>query len=168
MEKNCKVEEVPSDSGSESENKEKEIRSTGVSPLAASLFLSPPSNTETNYSVGKLIRCTSTPSYSSIFGHGNLELDLKDPLFTANIQLEQEEEQPKTRIHVKDIPKNDPNHDSVIGSYNEGHSLFSCSNESDTSSTNSSRGKHKLKRKFRILLEASKTRSCTTNSYFKF
>ena len=140
MDKNFRVGEEPSESGPENENKEKGgLSSTGISPLAESLFLSPPSNTGTNYSVGKLVRCTSTPSYSSLFG--KLGFDLKDPLFTANIQLDQEDEQQEKNRHTgKDIHIN-RSQDSAVGSYDEGRSLLS-SNESDASSTSSSRGKN--------------------------
>ena len=136
MDKNCRVGEEAPEYGPENGNKEKDGQSTGISPLAENLFLSPPSSSSGNYyGVGKLVRCTSTPSYSSLFGHGSF--NLKDPLFTANIQLDQEDERQEetNRDNVKDI--NNQNQDSVVGSYDEGRSLLS-SNESDSSS---SRGK---------------------------
>ena len=137
MDKNGRVEEEPS--ASCFENKEKEGTSTGISPLTESLFLSPPSSFGTNYSAGKLVRCTSTPSYSSLFSHGHLGFDLKDPLFTANIQLDQEEDEETN--NVKDVQQiKNPDQDSVVGSYDDGRSLLS-NNESDVSST-SSRGKY--------------------------
>ena len=88
------------------------VASTGISPLAENLFLSPPNSRENFLSVGKLTRCTSTPSYSSLFNVND------DPLFTANIQLDKD---------TKTITS-DQNQDSIITSCDVSH------NESDTSS----------------------------------
>ena len=114
-----------------SNHEKKEIYSstTGISPLAENLFLSPPSsNSENKFGIGcKLVRCTSTPSYSSLFGL----IEAKDPLFTADIKLDKVDEVITRKPNVKN---SNPNQDSAIESCN-----VSC-NESDASSV-CSRGK---------------------------
>ena len=119
MEHHCIVE----DEVSNNETKEIYSSTTGLSPLAESLFLSPPSsNSENKFRIGcKLVRCTSTPSYSSLFR----SIEAKDPLFTADIQLDKVEEVIRKKTHVKD---SNPNQDSALESSN-----VSC-NDSDASS----------------------------------
>ena len=117
-----------------SNHEKKEIYSstTGISPLAENLFLSPPSSrSENKFGVGcKLVRCTSTPSYSSLFGL----VEAKDTLFTADIKLDKLEEVITNNPNVKD---SNPNQDSALEACN-----VSC-NDSDASSVYS-RGKKTL------------------------
>ena len=107
MEHHCIEEEI-----SNHEKKEMYSSTTGISPLAESLFLSPPSTSRENkFGIGcKLVRCTSTPSYSSLFR----SIEAKDPLFTADIQLDKVEEVIK-KTHERD---SNTNQDSALESYN--------------------------------------------------
>ena len=120
MERQCKVKH---EKMSKQEKAEILDSTTGLSPLAETLFLSPPNvNSENKFGFGgKLVRATSTPSYSSLLKL----IEDKDPLFTADIQLDREDEHIEKRVHRRD---NNIIHDSVLESCNS-----SC-NSCDTSS----------------------------------
>ena len=140
MDKGCSVEEESSGSGSTNQRNGKGGMSSELSPLAESLFLSPPSNVGPHFGLGKLVRCTSTPSYSSLFS----QLDAKDSLFTSNIQLDHDDYETKrqTRVNnIKDQQIYDRNQDSAIDSYQFGNSTLGDSH-SGASSLSSSRGKY--------------------------
>lgn len=112
-----------------------DVSTTEISPLAANHFLSSPCNSLDNH-IGfgkKLVRCTSTPSYSSL---SKFSLE-KNILFTSNIKLDHElreidSEKKKLIINTHEVTQ-----DSLYAS--------SCDitvNESDiTSSISSNRGK---------------------------
>ena len=140
MDKSCSAEEESSGSGPTNQRNGKGGLSSELSPLAESLFLSPPSNVGTHFGLGKLVRCTSTPSYSSLFSQSGA----KDALFTSNIQLDHDDHETKRqtkRNNIKDQQVYDRNQDSAIDSYHLGNSTLGDSH-SGASSLSSSRGKY--------------------------
>ena len=129
---------------------------TSISPLAANLFLSSPcNNTESHLGLGgKLVRCTSTPSYSSL---SKFSVQ-KNLLFTSNIQLDQELREVEETKNKHALNSLSTTQDSLYGS-----SCDNTANDNDAlSSSNSSRGKqHKMFFiKFRVTL------STKSHSYF--
>ena len=108
---------------------------TGISPLAENLILNSPCNniSENHFGLeGKLVRCTSTPSYSSL---SRFAAD-KNALFTSNIQLDDLQ---VTEVGKKKEVVNRENtiHDSLYGS-----SCDNTVNDSDVPLNSiSSRGK---------------------------
>ena len=127
---------------------------TGISPLAANLFLSSPCNiTESHLGLGgKLVRCTSTPSYSSL---SKFSIQ-KNLLFTSNIQLDQELREVEETKNKQALNSLCITQDSLYGS-----TCDNTANDNDAlSSSNSSRGKqHKMFLKFRVTLSTIVTLS---------
>ena len=96
--------------------------STGISPLAESLFLSPPnSNVNNHLGFGKLVRCTSTPSYSSLLK----DFDPIDPFSAENFPVQKDE-----LAYEKNLRKYNDSHDSAFESQDP-----SCNSSYDGLST---------------------------------
>ena len=116
-------------------NKNDDESTTGISPLAANLFLSSPcNNTESHLGLGgKLVRCTSTPSYSSL---SKFSIQ-KNLLFTSNIQLDQELIEVEETKNKQALNSLSITQDSLYGS-----SCDNTANDDDALfSSNSSKGK---------------------------
>ena len=112
-----------------------DVSTTKISPLAANIFLGSPCNSLDNH-IGfgkKLVRCTSTPSYSSL---SKFSLE-KNILFNSNIKLDHELREIESETKKQITDSHGVTQDSLYAS--------SCDitvNESDiTSSISSSRGK---------------------------